>query len=184
MPLSLLSLSCPTQGRDPGPCKLLECTSTGAYIVQPVALSTSSPWEYPLRLFPVLVVFFQGRLVFFALDRLPAVFPRSCIPRSLKTMGHPDPAHSAVPTNTHPIGSGPSPARSCGFFPSPLGFFMLSPASLLSSRSHFPVCLHRRSLHTFFCLGEATRAPSAHQPTHAHSRAHAGTFFTDLLVKE
>ena len=132
MPLSLLSLSCPTQGRDPGPCKLLECTSTGAYIVQPVALSTSSPWEYPLRLFPVLVVFFQGRLVFFALDRLPAVFPRSCIPRSLKTMGHPDPAHSAVPTNTHPIGSGPSPARSCGFFPSPLGFFMLSPASLLS----------------------------------------------------
>jgi hypothetical protein len=111
--------------------------------------------------------FFQGRLVFFALGRLPAVFPRSRIPRLLKTMGHPDPAHSAVPTNTHPIGSGPSPARSCGFFPSPLGFFMLSPASLLS----FPLplsCLPALLFPSHFLL--SGRGDPRAQRASAHAR--------------
>ena len=100
------------------------------------------PASRPLQPLPMVIpvapvprpcgFFSQGRLVFLC----PRPPPRCLSPLPYTPLaqhhGTSRPSTTCRSNNTHPIGSGPSPARSCGFFPSPLGFFMLSPASLLS----------------------------------------------------
>jgi hypothetical protein len=163
----------------------LECTSTGAYIVQPVALFTSSPWEYPLRLFPVLVVFFSKAAWFFLPSAAsPLSFPAPVYPACSKPWDIPTQHTLPFQQTRIPLGPARPPPVPVAFFQVRLVFLCSRLPPCCLSRSHFPVCWHCCSLHTFCCLEGVTRAPSAHQPTHAHSRAHARTFFTGLLVKE